>query len=274
MLAGYIDESYTGEKEPVTFGLNCVYTTYSDWFWIQAAWCRVLAQKNEALLAAGRRPIRRYHSNEISNFEGDFEGWTGDERTQLTKDLIAHALTGNFVQSMGFTANLKEVADVWPRVKFEGVKRFGYHAMLRLIMLNLENMIPEQFGRGACVILINEQCNYDAVMRDAFEHYLKARPEAQYIFSSIESKGWEECVPLQLADFLAYEVMKETNRDRPGQKQRQRRKSLSSLLELDHVGASSYEIPKEEILKWKFAVEEKDRKRGKQHLNDRFIDKA
>ena len=49
MLAGYIDESYTGEKEPVTFGLNCVYATYSGWFWIQTAWNKMLSNKNEEI---------------------------------------------------------------------------------------------------------------------------------------------------------------------------------------------------------------------------------
>jgi hypothetical protein len=267
MLTGYIDESYTGENEPVTFGLNCVYSTYHAWFWMEVGWNKVIAAKNKQLIAAGRKPIHRYHSKEISNFENDFEGWDGDERTEFTQYLLSHGINGNFIQSYGLTANLKEVADDWPRVKFEGVKRFGYHAMLRLIMLRLETMIPEQFGPGAHIMLIHERCSFDGVLLDAFNHYLRARPHAKSLFTSITPMGWEDCVPLQTADFWAYEAMKETNRFRPGQKARKRRASLEAALALDSVGAQCEEIPRAEILKWKAQVEKRDQERGKEHLN-------
>ena len=271
MLAGYIDESYSGENEPETFGLNCVYATYSSWFWIEAGWNKVIDAKNKKLKEAGRDPVRRYHSKEISNFENEFRDWNNEERAEFTNDLLRLGINGNFVQSVGFTANLKEVAADWPRVKYEGVKQFGYHAMLRLIMLKLEGMIPKQFGSGAHILLIHERCGkFDSVLLDAFNHYLQARPEARSLFGSITSRGWEECTALQPADFVAYEAMKETHRYRPSQKERPRRKSLAAFLDLESVGAVSEEIPRREILLWKKKVEERDRKRGKAHLNEKF----
>jgi hypothetical protein len=276
LLTGYIDESYTGENEPVTFGLNCVYSTFYSWFWIEVGWKRVLDETNKQLIAAGRKPLRRYHSKELSNFEGDFEGWDGTERTKFTQYLLSRGINGNFIQSYGLTANLREVAQDWPRVKFEGVRRFGYHAMLRMIMLRLETLIPEQFGEGARIILIHERCEFDSVLLDAFNHYLRARPTAKSLFTSIAPMGWEDCIPLQPADFWAYEAMKETHRHRPvapGQKKRERRLSLEAALQLESVGAQSEEIPRAQILAWKQAVEERDRKRGKEDLNNpsRFI---
>lgn len=62
--------------------------------------------------------------------------------------------------------------------------------------------------------------------------------------------------------------MKETHRTRPGLKYRDRRLSLSAFLDIDTVGADSYEIPTAEVLKWKEQVEEKDRANGKAYLND------
>ena len=218
MLTGYIDESYSGGNEPETFGLNCVYADYAAWFWIETGWIKVIKAKNKQLLAAGRAPIKRYHSKEISNYENEFRDWNNDERMEFTSNLLAHGIDGNFVQSVGFTANLKEVAADWPRVKSEGVRQFGCHAMLRLIMLKLESKIPEQFGAGAHIMLIHERCGkFDSVLLDAFNHYLTARPNAQSLFTSIKPMGWEECVPLQPADFLAYEAMKETHRHRRSQ---------------------------------------------------------
>lgn len=268
LLTGYIDESYTGEKEPVTFGLNCVYSTYPSWFWIEVGWNKVIAEKNCQLIQQGRKPIRRFHSKEISNFENDFEGWNGEERTDFTRNLLVQGIDGNYLHSVGFTANLKDVAEDWPRVKFEGVKRFGYHSMLRLIMVRLESMIPQDFGPGARISLIHERCPFDGVLLDAFNFYLEKRPKASSLFTSITPMGWENCTPLQAADFFAYEAMKESHRFRPGMKPRERRKSLSAALELETVGAMFDEIPREEMLRWKKQVEAKDRRRGKAFLNN------
>ena len=116
-------------------------------------------------------------------------------------------------------------------------------------------------------MLIHERCEFDSVLLGAFNHYLSARPKAKTLFTSITPMGWEQCIPLQPSDFLAYEAMKETHRHRPGQKQRGRRKSLSAFLGLESVGAVCDEIPRKEILKWKDQVEERDRKRGMAHLN-------
>lgn len=233
----------------------------------------MLDAKNKQLANAGRKPIRRYHSKEISNFENDFEDWNGDERTELTKELISRAINGNFLQSVGFTANLRELAEQWPRVKYEGVKKFGYHVMMRLIMMKLEKMIPKQFGAGAHIAFINERCEFDGIWRDAFDHYRDKHPHTRSMFTSITPMGWEECVPLQPADFLAYETMKESHRFRPMQKKdRDRRKSLEAFIDLPSVGITSEEIPVEEMLRWKEKVEQKDRERGKAHLNDRFSD--
>jgi hypothetical protein len=62
--------------------------------------------------------------------------------------------------------------------------------------------------------------------------------------------------------------MRESHRYRDGQKLRNRRKSLSAFLEMESVGAICEEIPRKEILIWKARVEERDRNRGMEHLNE------
>jgi hypothetical protein len=83
------------------------------------------------------------------------------------------------------------------------------------------------------------------VLLAGFKNYLEKRPESKSIFASIAPMGWEDCIPLQPADFVAYEAMKETHRHRPGQKARERRKSLTAFLDLPDSGASCDEIPRE-----------------------------
>lgn len=268
IVAGYIDESYSGENPPLTFGLNCVLAAGSEWFWIENAWNKVLARKNKELEAQGRRKISRYHSVDLSNFAGDFKDWDGPERTDFTDRLLQHAIRGNWLLSVGFTANLKEIAEAWPRVMREGVIEFGYHAMLRYIMLKLVKYVPVAYGVGTEIILIHDRCPYDGVLLSAFNHFLKKRPEFASLFRSIAPMGWQNCVPLQPADFVAYEAMKETHRTRPGLRYRDRRLSLKAFLDIDTVGADCMEIPTAKVLEWKEQVEEKDRARGKAYLND------
>jgi len=268
LVVGYIDESYSGENPPLTFGLNCVVAAGSEWFWIESAWNRVLERKNKELEAQGRQRISRYHSTDLSNFAGDFKDWDGPERTDFTDRLLQHAIRGNWMLSVGFTANLKEIGEVWPRVMREGVMQFGYHAMLRYIMLKLVQYVPPAYGEGSEIILIHDRCAYDGILLSAFNYFLKERPDCAPLFRSIAPMGWEKCIPLQPADFVAYEVMKETHRLRPGLKYRDRRLSLKAFLDIDTVGADCMEIPTEKVLEWKEQVEAKDRARGKAYLND------
>ena len=272
LLTGYIDESYTGENEPVTFGLCCVYAPFKDWFWIENGWRKVIEAKNADLATQGRKSIKRYHSKEISNYEEPFDDWNNNERSEFTSYLLSHGINGNFIQSYTLTANLKQVAEDWPRVKFEGVQRFGYHSMLRMIMLKLFELIPPVFGSGAHISLIHERCEFDGVLLDAFNHFLKAAsPERAAMFTSITPMGWERCTPLQVADFCAYESMKDVHRLRPEEirkKARGRRKSLAAFLDMPSTGGICEEIPRHEILRWKEQVEKRDRLRGKSHLNE------
>jgi hypothetical protein len=59
VLYGYIDESYSGENPPLTFGLTCVFTWFSEWPWMEMACKRLVEKKNTELIAQGRKPISR-----------------------------------------------------------------------------------------------------------------------------------------------------------------------------------------------------------------------
>jgi hypothetical protein len=254
MLTGYIDESYTGEQKPLTFGLNCLFARGNEWYFIANAWEKVIERKNAELIAAGRKPVKRFHAVDLNNFVGDFADWDGDERTAFTKQIIHKVFALHYVLSVGYTINLAELSQLWPEVGENGIS-FAYDIMLRLIMIYLAKTIPERFPRGAQITLIHERCPYDSVLLGAFNRSIRKAPLHGDIFTSIAPMGWERCVPLQAADFIAYEAMKETNRLRPSLKQRGRRLSLSALLELDTFGAISEEIPGEVILDWKRTVD-------------------
>src|SRR5277367_4880849 len=56
ILVGYIDESYSKESPPLTFGLSCLLAYGNEWPCIELAWRKVLENKNRGLLDVGRQP--------------------------------------------------------------------------------------------------------------------------------------------------------------------------------------------------------------------------
>lgn len=236
IVIGYIDESYSGEIEPLTFDLSCCFTTGSEWFWIENAWRKVLEKKNKELTAAGRTPIKRFHARDLNSFIGEFKGWDGPERTAFTEQLIAKAFSRHVMNSIGFVINLKELGNLWPSMQ-QYTKAFAYDVILRLIMSELAREVPKLWGTGTRITLIHERCAYDGILLSAFNRWLRQKPLRAGLFTSIAPMGWETCIPLQPADFVANESMKEVHRTRPGQKQRERRKSLSAFI--NHGGGGS-----------------------------------
>jgi len=49
VIVGYIDESYSKERPPLTFGLSCLFAYGSEWSWIDLAWKKLLDDKNAEL---------------------------------------------------------------------------------------------------------------------------------------------------------------------------------------------------------------------------------
>jgi hypothetical protein len=79
---------------------------------------------------------------------------------------------------------------------------------------------------------------------------------------SIVSAGWEDRVPLQAADLLAYENFKDSTEKLAG---RPRRKSFESLLEPNtQIGGHSLMIGRRAIEKMKEAIERTQKEKAEQ----------
>jgi len=90
-------------------------------------------------------------------------------------------------------------------------------------------------NRDAIISLIHDRSEYDSVLLDAFN--ILAKDENSFAaakrFCSIAPMSWEQCIPLQQADLLAYENYKESRRS---VSLRDRRKSLDWILERGQLG--------------------------------------
>ncbi|MGP8269603.1 MAG: hypothetical protein ACLQLH_06010 [Terracidiphilus sp.] len=116
-----------------------------------------------------------------------------------------------------------------------------YGMLTKFLMSQTVWDIQEQAGKNAInkvrIALIHDRSDYDQHILKAFNNAKNDSTfEGREIFVSITSQGWEDCVPLQAADLLAYETFKDAENHVIG---RSRRKSLTSILEGSTFGGRS-----------------------------------
>ena len=132
-----------------------------------------------------------------------------------------------------YTIDLKELAQYVP-VSKPNPKAFAYVLLLHYIMVGIADGSLKN-NRDAVIGLIHDRSEYDSVLRDAFN--ILAKNESYFVsakrFCSITSMSWEQCIPLQQADLLAYENYKESRRSLS---LRNRRKSMDRILERGRLG--------------------------------------
>lgn len=249
LLRGYIDESYSGEATPKMFSLTCTFAHTSEWPWIEMAWEKCLEEKNASLKEQRRTLVRRYHSVDINNFKEDFEGWNPSERKEFCEKLVKVFSRHNCGYE-GYLINLQELAREWPEAGPD-YKAFAYGLLLKLLMSEIGRHMDHSLG-GHKMIIFHERCPYDCVLLESFNEIMND-PTFPYrnCFTTIAPMGWEDCVPLQPADLLAYENFKEGFRRLPDETHRPRRAIFSEIISLDSFVAHLKHIDLSQIIRLK-----------------------
>ena len=247
VIVGYMDESYSMERPPLTFGLSCLFAYGNEWSWIEMAWKKLIDDKNCELISQGRKPLKRTHAVDMSNFVDDFEGWSSDERISFTEK-CNRVLGRHTIRQLGYTMSLQDVAEIWGGDHYF---HFAYFVALKFMMLQTRACLESYFGHVEAVTLIHENSDYDIALLSSF-NATKGDPSFKDsdLFTTIAPMCWQKCTPLQPADFVAYEMMKEAHRREPKVievKKRERRKSLTGLLEENDFAATSFHIPRKVI---------------------------
>ncbi|MBI3406646.1 MAG: hypothetical protein HY046_14425 [Acidobacteria bacterium] len=247
-----MDESF---KDDEWFVLSCLIGRGAWWTWIDLAWQKMLDETNAFLKSQGRRTLTRYKASDCNNLVGEFEGWTIEEQIALTKKMLtifrAHPLN-----VVSYSVNLKELVTEIPETKPDP-KGFCYVLLLYFLILEIGDMILQHFPEEK-LTLIHDRCDYDAALLEAFTQ-MKEDKGFKYRkqFTTIAPMGWEDCIPLQPADFLAYENLKEAEIRNAGKR---RRKSLESLLDSNSFGGRAKGINAEILKKlWKEHFDESSR---------------
>jgi hypothetical protein len=242
LFRGYVDESYNeGQK---IFALSCLTSYGKLWLQMERAWKLHLASKNRKLKKARRRQISRYHASDCSGRHGEFEGWTHDERDEFVKGLF-----GIFkrvpVHAVGMDVNLDDLCEVFPELASDRLEAAYFVLTQALVYTIGEDYFGMSKGRPVKITLFHDRTTsgkYDPTILRAFSKTVvtSSFPYKGY-FTTIAALSWEDCIALQPADLVAFEIMKDAE---AREQARQERKSFKALLALEEFGIHSKTLSK------------------------------
>lgn len=249
IFRGYFDESYNSK----VFTLSCLASDPVGWAEIERSWKLCLAAKNKDLKAQGRRQISRYHAADCSSLCNEFQGWSVDEQIELAKQLMASLRRGRaWVNTISYTIPIDDFVHEFD-IKGDPIL-VCYQELVKFIMLEMTAQIreaEEKFGSVKPVnyVLFHERCSHDGLYLTAFNAMMSDSTfTGKRHFSTIAPLGWENCIPLQPADMIAYETFKEAERQLSGRK---RRKSLEFLMESSRFGGRSKHFEARNLREWR-----------------------
>lgn len=207
-LTGYIDESIS--KKDRIFTLSAVVGINEQWKNLTSDWVRLLDEENRRLKQQGRPPLTRYHASECNALDHEFEGWSKDEQISLTKTLF-RLLKKYDLGTFAYSIDLMALAD---EIKGGNLKEAAYSLCTNLLIFRLGKWLTEKSaGHDTLVTLVHDRCAYDSVILKQFNNLTAdTNFRERKSFPSIEPMSWENCVPLQTADMMAYKSMKDAER--------------------------------------------------------------
>lgn len=247
VFTAYIDDS--GSRESNLFTLSCLVGWGSEWFWFEQAWVKLLEETNASLRAQNRTLLTRYHAADCSSCLNEFKGWSRSEQIAFTQKIISIFRRHHMI-TISYTINLAAVKKEIPETR-KNTLRFAHLILLNHMMIEIGKRITKrkEFRPNDRIALIHDRCAYNAAMLEMFD-FARADPtfECGKFFTTIAPMSWQDCVPLQPADLLAYENFKEVERQTSP---RRRRKTLEFLLDLRTFGGLGASLGTEWIKEFK-----------------------
>jgi hypothetical protein len=225
-----VHESY----DTKTFVLSCSVAVGARWTHFEDAWRGVLATVNASLASQGRRQISRYHATYCAGMSDEYEGWSVEEQKTFTAALIA-ALRKVPMQTFAYTLLLDDLRDTWAdrkgvQMNHSDMMKVAYFFTMQHCMIEFGSYIYP-LNPSTRITIIHDHSDYDELMLSAF-NYVKYKLNAPFadVFATIAPMNSKECLPLQLADFFAYECFKDRGGEEGKGELYKRRKSLDLTL--------------------------------------------
>jgi hypothetical protein len=242
LLSGYIDESVSkGQK---MFTLSALVGVGDEWQVLSDDWQNMLAEEKCRLRQEGRRTLSRYHASECNALDNEFEGWNKQEQIAFTVKML-ELIKQYPMKTIAYTVNLDALSNAIP--DDADLLATAYSLCTNFLVYGIGKWLLAKHADPATrITLIHDRCDYDWVILQQFNNLLRDDSfSARDFFTTIAPMCWKDCVPLQPADLMAYENMKDAER-RP--KNGKIRRTLELILGVGDMGALTKIIGSEAMI--------------------------
>ena len=202
----YIDESYNSR----TFCVGGWLASNDGWSNIESAWLERIKYENRISAKKGMSPISRYHAADCANLKKEFStqrGWNIPRQIRLTKRLC-QILGDNVLWGVVFGGAMADIKKHFA----DGDKVGLYRASFAMHLIQIGRIMEEHFPNDRVTVYYERSEEFGSVAADSFDRFMRdSAPGTQKLskhFITAAPMGWEDCIPLQAADFIAYEGMK------------------------------------------------------------------
>jgi len=204
LLKFYADESYNGKA-----------FSFGGWLAEERTWNRIESQWRMRIQYEQRKhgKFDRYHASDCANRKRDYDNWTNTEQIQHVRKLLS-IITRRHMDIVGICSGINLSA---LKETFDGERDplvGAYNLAVRRLMILIHRALKKDAGHRVAIIHDRTQ-GYDGVIVDAFNTMLNdpSVPHYKKLFTTIAPMGWEDCIPLQPADLIAYEGFKAISGD-------------------------------------------------------------
>lgn len=224
----YLDESYNTK----TFCVGGFLARANVWEKITPAWSERIAYENRISAKKGFPPISRYHATDCANLKREFSeknGWDVNRQIKLTKR-ICEILASHLTIGIVIGGSLVDIQ----RYLVPGSDTpadFLYSTCFKVCLMEIAGLMYH-YVVDPQVKVFYERGKFNSYAIEAFEMLRKDPNPVYRSIVNVEPKGWEDCIPLQAADFFAYEGFQRVDGAFKGRDQIKR--SLQALIRADN----------------------------------------
>lgn len=214
MMTGYLDES-CGSRTVLCGGWIAHDTV---WDTIIPSWKRRLDYENRISAKKGMKPLTRYHAADCSSLVNEFEGWSVDRQIRFVKKLQGIMTMGNTKTRshhkpmiFGWGASVKESEDFLGDLSQKQRRKFCYRMCVYECLREIGRVMQEVYPNQR-ITFIHDRGEFAAYAQEAFEDLVSRDPVCRAHFVTMAPMGWEICIPLQPADMVAYDLMRQIDK--------------------------------------------------------------
>jgi hypothetical protein len=195
------------------FAVAGILAPSDEWDHIDTGWKAALAEKNAELVNLKRKPISRYHASEMNAHDHEFEKWTKEECAQFDQRMLS-VIRGRKIFIVSFAVVLDDMVKVFPEwaVNPTGYA-YGYAFLGCLQVCGRIAANPEYFEPGQMIKAWHDQCQWNHFALDAFERIQRDQNYSEnWRFDELAHASAVSNVCLQVADMMAYDCWRESER--------------------------------------------------------------